>query len=200
MLDRLSLESLEELGRALHERLNAPPTAATRRVKALGPLTKLLEEVPQFPGDLPYVPRNLYDERRAAQPSAGPPSARLQEQFGSWTRACHAAWGLRDDGRSWGPGEPWARPPRRPKNYSAEEATASVRACAAAIGRIPTSQDYHVWVMNSRRRARSSGQDTRPLVHYSSVMRLLAPDRMRGNGWQLVLSRVFEPTLPRPST
>src|SRR4051812_33464443 len=101
MLERVSTKSLEEVGRALHEQLNAPPTAAETRVAFLGLLTELLEEVPQLPSELPYVPRTVYDERRAANPSAGPPSARLQERFGSWRRACHAAWGLRSDGRSW---------------------------------------------------------------------------------------------------
>lgn len=191
MIALLPPEAAAEVLRALYAKLNAPPTAAELRVKDLGFLARLLDEQPQHPDRLPHVSRKLYDARRAADPGPVPGSARLQERFGSWPRACHAAWGLLNDGRSWGPGEPWARPARHPKNYQPEEAAASVRKCAKEIGRIPSSQEYHTWVINHRRRARDSGQSTRPFVHYSSVMRLLAADRSRGNGWRLVIARVL---------
>lgn len=184
-------EAAAELGRALHAKLNAPPTAAERRVKGLGFLARLLAERPQYPEHLPYIPRNLYDLRRTANPSPVPSSARLQEHFGSWARACHAAWGLLEDGRSWGQGEPWARPPRHRKNYEAHEAEASVRMCTTALGRIPSSSEYHEWVINRRSRARDRGESTWPFVHHASVLRLLAPDRVKGNGWRLVISRIF---------
>jgi hypothetical protein len=188
----LPAEAALELGRALHAKLNAPPTAAERRVKGLGFLARVLDERVQYPERLPYVPRDLYELRRTNNPSLAPPSARLQERFGSWARACHAAWGLLEDGRSWGPGEPWGRPPRHAKNYEASEAEASVRRCSDALGRVPSSSEYHGWVINRRTRARDRGESTRPFVHYASVLRLLARDRSGGNGWRLVVARVFE--------
>jgi hypothetical protein len=59
------------------------------------------------------------------------------------------------------------------------------------LGRIPSSSDYHRWCLNSRRRARETGQSTRPYVHYASVLRRLAPDRSAGNGWRLVIQRAL---------
>jgi hypothetical protein len=190
MIERLPPEAVEEVARVLHARLNAPPTAAERRVKELFFLTRLLEEQPQPVDRLPYILRYLYDARRATDAPDAPPSARLQERFGSWPRACHAAWGLREDGRSFGEGQPWPKPPRRRKPYSVEEAKASVRACAKAIGRIPSSYQYHQWVIARRARARAAGH-TVSAVHASTVNRLLAPDRKNRNGWSLVLERVF---------
>jgi hypothetical protein len=194
MIRRLPPEAVRAVGRALHAKLNAPPTPAERRVKMLAFLARLLEERPQYPECLPYVARREYDARRAEDPSLGPPSARLQEQFGSWARACHAGRGLLEDGRSWGPGEPWPRPPRHPQNYKREEAIASVQRCAQALGHTPSSSEYHHWVINRRARARKVGASVRPYAPYASVMRLLAPDRAHGNGWRLALARVFGKT------
>ena len=192
MMALLPREAVAELGRALHAKLNAPPTPAERRVNGLGFLARVLDERLQHPEQLPYVPRGLYDLRRAGNPSPAPPSARLQEKFGSWARACHAACGLLEDGRSWGPGEPWAKPARNPNKYKPTEAEASVRKCTEALGRIPSSYEYHEWVINRRSRARDRGASTRPFVLHASVLRLLAPDRSRGDGWRLVIARVFE--------
>jgi len=190
MINKLPAEAVEELGRALHARLNAPPTAAERRVKELLFLTKLLEERPQPLNRLPYVLRKYYDERRTTDAPQAPTSGRLQQRFGSWARACHAAWGLREDGRWFGDGQPWPRPTRRPKPFSVEEAKASVRQCADSIGRVPSSYRYHMWVIARRARARAAGESV-SLVHVSAVNRLLAPDRENRNGWRLVLQRVF---------
>lgn len=190
MTNRLPIEAVEELGRALHARLNAPPTAAERRVKELRFLARLLDEQPQPLERLPYVLRAHYDERRAADAPEAPSSARLQKRFGSWPRACHAAWGLRDDGRWFGEGQPWPRPTRRPKHFTVEEAKASVRQCATSIGRVPSSHQYHQWIITRRARARAAGESS-PLVHVSTVYRLLAPDRENRNGWKLVRQRVF---------
>lgn len=192
MIDTLPPAALAELGRALHAKLNTPPTAAERRSKTLGLLARVLDEKPQYPDRLPFIPRKIYDARRSDDPSLGPPSARLQEQFGSWARACHAAWGLLLDGRSWGRGEPWPRPPRHPKNYEVGEAVASVQSCAEALGHIPSSTEYHGWVGNRRAQARTRGESTRPFAPYASVLRLLAPDRASGNGWRIIVARVFD--------
>ena len=191
MIALLPEESVSELAHALHAKLNAPPTAAERRVKSLGFLARLLEEQPQYPEKLAYIPRSLYDARRALDPLRAPPSARLHERFGIWSRACHAAWGLLEDGRSWGQGQPWPRPART-KDYGADDAVASVRMCADRLGHIPSSSEYHRWIINRRARARSRGESTRPFVFYASVIRLLAPDRSGGNGWRIVTDRIFE--------
>lgn len=191
MIEALPAEAVEEVGRALHARLNAPITAAERRVKELLFLTRLLEEQPQPPDRLPYIPRKLYDQRRVTDAPDAPLSARLHERFGSWIRACHAAWGLRDDGRSFGEAQPWPRTPRRRNAYSVDEAKASVRQCADAIGHRPSSYEYHMWVMTRRARARAAGE-TVVIVHLSTVNRLLAPDRKDRNGWRLVEERVFD--------
>jgi hypothetical protein len=75
----------------------------------------LLDDEPQYPDRPPYVERSLYDEGRSKEASDSPPSARLIERYGGWPRACRAAWGLLSDIRSFGPADPWSRPPRRPE-------------------------------------------------------------------------------------
>lgn len=189
MIDKLPAESIEELARSLHARLNPPPSAAERRVRELGFLAQLLDELPQYPGQMPYVARRVYDERRKLNEPSAPPSARLQERFGSWARACNAAWGLRGDGRSIGDRDAWARP-RRGEPYRLDEAEASIRLCAAALGHVPSSKEYHQWVIARRARARTTGESVR-IAHLSTVYRLIAPDRASRNGWRLVISRIF---------
>lgn len=191
MISGLPAAALEEVARALHARLNAPPTAAERRVRELGYLARLLDERPQPPERLPYIPRNVYDERRATEKADAPTSARLQERFGSWAHACHAAWGLKPDGRSIGAADAWPHPPRT-SAFGAEDAKASVRRLASAIGRAPSSHEYHHWIIVRRERARREGTSVRPFVPISSVYRLIAPDRRGGNGWQLVIARTFD--------
>jgi hypothetical protein len=189
MLNRLPDELLAELARNLHAKLNLPASPAERRANELGFLSRLLDELPQYPGRLPYVERKIYDERRKVCHAGAPSSSRLQERFGSWPRACRAAWGLHPDGRSIGDRDPWARP-RRGVPYTVEEAEASVRLCAEAVGHVPSSHEYHMWVIARRARARASGEHVR-IAHLSSVYRLIAPDRSGGNGWRLVISRLF---------
>ena len=110
MIAVLPENAAAEIARALHANLNAPPTAADYRVKELGFLARLLDEKPQPPDRLPYIARKLYEARRATDAAFAPPAARLQERFGSWSRACHAAWGLLEDGRCWAPGDPGLDP------------------------------------------------------------------------------------------
>lgn len=202
MVALLPPDVVHEIARALHAKLNAPPTAAKRRVTDLALLARLLDELPQHPGRLPYVPRNLYESRRSRDHADGPTSRYLQERFGSWQRACCAAWGLRDDGRCWAPEQPWPRVRRSATNYVKSEAVASVRSCTTAVGHIPSSHEYHHWVMNRRARARAVGGNIRPYVLHATVLRLLAADRSGGNGWQLVISRVFggSPDSPLPAS
>lgn len=191
MIERLPAGAIDEVRRALRAKLNTPPTAAERRINELRFLAQLLDEQPQPPGRAPYVARKLYDKRRAAEGSEPPPSGRLQRRFGSWARACQAAWGLLEDGRWIGDAQPWPRPARRRKNYSVEEARASVRQCRERVGHIPSSSEYHEWIGTRRARARAEGHDISQFVLVSTVYRLLAPDRANRNGWRLVTERVF---------
>lgn len=199
MVERLPPDALDEVRRALRAKLNAPPTAAERRVDELRFLAQLLDELPQPPDRPPYVARKVYDQRRALEAQEAPPSGRLQRRYGTWVSACAAAWGLREDGRWIGAAQPWPRPGRRRKNYSAEEAKASVRRCRERIGHVPSSSEYHAWIGIRRARARAEGQDVSPYVLVSTVYRLLAPDRTDRNGWRLVKERVFGNDPDRPN-
>ena len=170
---------------------NRPPTAAERRVSELGFLARLLDERPQSPERLPYVDRKIYDERRKTDAPMAPSSARLQVRFGSWPRVCPTPLSvfLRTVAQL-DQGKPWAqRPPRRGR-VTVEDAEASVRLSAKAIGRIPSSYEYHFWVANRRARERRTGREI-DTVTYASVMRLLAPERRNRNGWDVVTLRVF---------
>jgi hypothetical protein len=55
---------------------------------------------------------------------------------------------------------------------------------------MPSSFENHRWVL-SRRALAAQVRAPGAFVHYKSVLRLLAPDRSSGNGWRLVVSRVF---------
>jgi hypothetical protein len=178
MIEVLDHERRETLAGALHQHVHAPPTAAERRVAFLGLLARLLNEHPQPPERIPYVERQQYDERRAAETSDAPSSERLVERFGSWKRVCWAAWLLQPDGRKATGGTPYSRlyPGRsRPPEYTVEECFASIRACADALGRAPSSADYHRWSLKKKRDARDAGQECR-IVRMSIILRLLAPD------------------------
>jgi hypothetical protein len=189
MIAELPQAAVIEIARALHARLHPGPTAANRRVKELGFLGQLLNEVPQPPDRLPHISRQLYDSRREASGFKGPASTGLTERYGSWSVACRAAWGLLEDGRTIG-ANPWPRP-RRSSSYRRDEAESSVLRCAAAIGRTPSSADYHQWIIARRSRARGRGDSVRGFVPISSVYRLLAREVPRGNRWVAIRERVF---------
>src|SRR4051812_709019 len=97
MLNRLNPASKQEFTRRLHARVHAPKAAAERRLADLGYLAGLLDERPQPPERLPYIERKIYDQRRPLEAPEAPLTARLTERYGSWERACYAAWGLLDD-------------------------------------------------------------------------------------------------------
>jgi hypothetical protein len=67
---------------------------------------------------------------------------------------------------------------------------ASVRACAEAIGRRPTSSTYSEWRINRRARARAAGEKVR-LAPVRRILALLAPERGERDGWKIVLAKVF---------
>jgi hypothetical protein len=88
----------------------------------------------------------------------------------------------------------WAAFPghARALTYGTTSCLDSVRACAAAIGRTPTSQDYMNWARARRRNARERGRSPE-VPSFNVVLRILAPDRKSRDGWRLVKDRVFGP-------
>ncbi len=208
MVDAASPEALYEVARVLHAHLHAPEDAATRRIAELGFLAEQLELQSSFESDaldsdalksderthnLPSVLQEVYElERRFAGVDA--PSAEvLAWRYGSWRRACYAAYGLRADGSKRAPGTPWltAIPDdSKGKPYTEEECIRSVRACAAEIGRIPSSSAYSEWYLNTRARARARGQQVR-IASNRRILAVLGPERGRRDGWKIVRRRVF---------
>jgi hypothetical protein len=162
MLDSLSVQGLWELERALTGRLHPVRTAAQERVAELGFLAALLDRclgprnskqasedsrstTPTGSSNRPRViARAKYDELRGGD---APRSALLVDRYGSWRKACRAADGLLQDGRSTGPGKPWrsGRGPAADTQYTDEEIMRCVRACAVALLRRPSSTDYYHW-------------------------------------------------------
>jgi hypothetical protein len=179
--------ALAEVASLLHGKLHAPGHARVRRVAELGLLAQLLTERPQPPEQLPLTERKLYDERQANDTgSTAPLSARLVERYGSWKRACYAAWSLLDDGRWTEGGLPWpASPPGKTQEhaYTRDEAIASLRQAAESLGRVPSSTAYMRWRQNRLNRARSRGLRLR-LAAEKRITDLLVPDVPEGDRWR----------------
>jgi hypothetical protein len=192
MFRRLDPERRERFLRAVHQHLNAPEAASERRWRELGFLATLLDEVPQPPETLPYIERHVYEKRRPTEAPEAPRAAWLCERYGSWKRACYAAWGLLDDGsRRWGSYEPRLPPGhKRVTRYTTDECIRTVEECAKALGSIPSSWDFHRWTLARRRRAKAAGMPIR-LAGYNAVLRQLAPERTHRDGWTIVVEKVF---------
>lgn len=193
MARRLDDDAAKTLAWALHAQLNAPASAAERRVAELGFLTRLLDEVPHDPDGLPLIPREHYEKRQPIEAPDAPKAARLVERYKSWKRACWAAWGLQADGRSTLGGMPWSvfvLKEQRPANYTRDDAIAALQTCAARIGRLPSSKEYHAWRGVRKTRARSRGETER-LPSTVRVLDLLAPRRQPGEGWTIALAVAF---------
>jgi hypothetical protein len=181
--------ALEEVARALQNKLNEPRSAAARRVSELGLLAVCLDEHPQEAGLSPRVPGDVYDLERARSAPDAPSAETLARRFGSWKRACYAASGLRIDGSKSGAGHAWASGlpgKRRGEPYNRAECIESVRLCAEAIGRRPSSHAYSAWRMNRRARARAAGGQVR-LAPMRRILAVLAPGRGERDGWRIVL-------------
>lgn len=74
----------------------------------------------------------------------------------SWTKACRAAAGLLDPDST---AKPWAHGrtgKRAAPRYTRDEVVRAVIACAAAIGRMPSSHAYYTWAAEQRRRAKKT--------------------------------------------
>jgi hypothetical protein len=193
MLEGLELPQRELLARKLHEKLHAPPSAADGRWPELGLLASVIGELPQPPERLPYVERQIYEDRRRLV-RGGAPALQLVKRHGSWKRACYAAWGLLPDGRNAFGGQPWhesqqGKPVRVP--FTESECIQSLRKCASAIAHVPTSREYHRWRQTHIRNARARGKHPR-LATVNAILRKLARDRLdHGDGWRIVTERVF---------
>jgi hypothetical protein len=177
------------IARGLHRQLNAAPSAAEERVAELGLLARMIEEMPEPATEWPYVERQAYDEHREHEDPGAARSALLTERYGTWSQACRAAHGLQPDGRKSQPGQPWPTGGKVAK-FSDGECIASIRACADALGRVPSSHEYQRWRLWRMRTARKTGKRVR-LAPYNAILRELAPERTRRGGWRIVVEIVF---------
>ena len=128
----------------------------------------------------PHVSMEDYDRERPPGSLSG---RRIMERFGgSWRWACRSVWGLRQDGRYAGLGQPWRNAIRgQPRiRYSDDECLDAIRACARARGRVPTSTVYIVWARERKAAARARGQRAR-IPDYQCL-------RRRWGGWPQALA------------
>ncbi len=191
MLRELDLDAREKFVQAAHGDVYAPVAARKRRSAELGFLARLLEEEPQSPERLPSVQRKTYTKRRSIEAPDAPTDEWLWARYGSWRHACYAAWGVLEDGSKLsGTYEPRLPPGlAKPPRYTAEECSRSVELCADAIGHFPSSTEYHSWQIERTRRAKERGRPVR-LPRYSTVLREIAPERGRRDGWKIVRTKL----------
>ena len=181
LLDHCPAAGLVELERVIAYRLHREITPAQRRVAELGLLARLLEsplarEIPHHPVATIQIDRKVYDDHR---PPGAPTSETLVERYGGakkggWWWALRAAQGLLEDGRSRGPGKPWADGRRgrpAPPPTTPEHAIHSIRACALALGRRPSSSVYDEWVTTRMRRHGSVAPGIGRLCSFDTVCR-----------------------------
>lgn len=153
MIGALELDAVSELELVLAVRLAVP---AERRESELGFLAAILG-LPEAmgPSSARATPlQSYYDDHR---PESSPSGRRLCPNYGSWTKACRAAGGFADPAsgaKPWTHGETGGRAAPR---YTREEVVGAVGACAAAIGRMPSSHAYYTWAAEQRRRAKKTG-------------------------------------------
>lgn len=212
MAAALSPDARAELARALQLHLGQAPARSEQRVADYGALAGMLDEqaarqglaAPRGRGlapatasggeepatetgrwvlaRFPVIDRAVYDARR---PSEAMSSRRIVERFGgSWRRACRAVWGLRQDGRYGGQGQPWQSGVKgAPRvRYSDDECLDAVRACAQHFNRVPTTSVYIRWTRLQKARARQSGAAAPRLPDYNSL-------RKRLGGWPEILAK-----------
>jgi hypothetical protein len=191
MLEVSSERTRREIQRLLAAELQPPPTAAERRLAELSFLSSLLNSPVSDGSAFRQCERLEYDRLR---PPEAPSSRHLVETYGSWLRACRAAYGLQADGTTTGPGRPWAATlpgERRARQYTRDEVIAAVQRCAQELGtagitNTPTSWQYDEWVRRHKLAAERRSQTLR-LPFAKSVYRLF-PRRQAGRSrWKVVL-------------
>jgi hypothetical protein len=162
MIQAIGRPARAEVARALRLSLYPAASAVDRRRHELGYLASLLADVPCQPGwTFARIMRKQYDLIR---PPHEPSSARLVERYGSWSRVCHAAHGLQENGSWIGPGQPWPNPARgKPASppYQLEEVVAALREAQVALQRRPSFNVYVPWRSETLRQARQSGSRKR---------------------------------------
>lgn len=191
MLRTASEKTRREVHKLLAADLDGPPAAVEIRLATLGFLASLLIGEPERGCEFRDCERDEYDRLR---PDSAPSSRRLVDIYGSWSRVCRAAYGLRADGTTEGPGKPWPTGNRgkgERNDYTREEVIAAVKLCAKelrASGLVspPTSWQYDEWVRRHKLAAKTTGKKLR-LPYANNVYRRV-PKRLPGTTrWQMVL-------------
>jgi hypothetical protein len=171
MLDHLEHEQLERLERILRARLRAAPTKREEHEHELGALNQMLKQEGLLDDPRPRLPRQDYDRDR---PKGAPRGTALASRYGSWFKACQAAVSLNLAGGTKGAARPWSSKHRggyRGPTFTRQEVIEAVLQCAAAVGRIPSSNLYYDWSARERRRARERGGRLPRLPAQASVER-----------------------------
>lgn len=199
MLRQSPAATRREVHRLLAAELAAPPTAAQLRVAELGYLSSLIASDLDDGFEFAECERTYYDEVR---PTAVPSSRHLVDCYGSWSRACRAAYGVQLDGTSTGPGKPWPTMScGEPKgaDYTRDEAIAAINLCAkelrcAGLAGVPTSWQYDEWVRRRKLKAKKRGGGggrTLRLPYAHNIYRLFPSTGRRGRGqsrWQAIVA------------
>lgn len=185
MVDHCSAAGQVELERMLTAKLHRSPTPTECRLAELLPLAEVLESslavrFAHHPVSPVQVDQLTYNRVR---PAGAISAETLAERYGGaanggWHWACRAAWGLMPDGRKSKPGgaRPYGTRGRsRPTRSSPEAVLASIRECALALCRRPTSNVFHAWVdarrreTRARRGPRSNDRSSERLFHTDAV-------------------------------
>lgn len=191
MLEAASERTRHEVQKVLTAELQPPPTAADKRLAQLSFLSSLINGPISAGLEFGECKREEYDKLR---PPIGPSSRHLVETYGSWSRACRAAYGLQPDGTTTGPGRPWPgvrQGEPRAQPYTREEVIAVVRRCAeelraAGITSAPTTWQYDEWVRRHKLEADRRGQTLR-LPTATVIYRQFSKRKARLSRWQVVL-------------
>lgn len=171
MLDQVDADSLQRLYKVLAVTLKPPPKPRQKHEDELGALHAMLMAAGVVESGQPRIPRRRYDAER---PGGAPKSARLVERYGSWFKACRAAAGLNVPAGTEGAPRPWSAPQRtqgRGPRFTREEVIEAVVQCAAAAGRVPSSNVYYAWSAKQRKSARHRGATLPRLPAQRSVER-----------------------------
>jgi hypothetical protein len=194
MLHVLSPLGKRELEAWLAHDLTEELTPAERRVAELGALAEMLNDLTPEPGwSYAMIKQAEYDRRR---PPEAPAGWILSKRFGGWKRACKAAYGLKQGGRTRGrsyhawPHEPGRGQPRV-SEYTFDEVIRAIRRCGLELACRPTSTSYLRWYKTKRRLARERGMSIRiPNIyviyrHFTANAHFPASDRAR---WRRAVS------------